>query len=54
MAIKVNTGKRGNLPERLIVVGEKGVGKSAFGAECAISEIGSAGEASKDVIFIPS
>lgn len=50
----IKVGKKGNLPERVIIVGGKGMGKSAFGAECEILPNGMSGPASKDVIFIPT
>ncbi len=42
MTLAINTGKQGNLPERLIIIGEKKIGKTTFGAD------------SESPIFIPT
>lgn len=42
MTLQIKTGKRGNLPERLIILGEKKIGKTTFGAD------------SESPIFIPT
>jgi len=33
MTLQIKTGKRGTLPERLIIIGEKKIGKTTFGAD---------------------